>query len=45
LKTIFGYNGDPSLTEALAYATYFAFVWIAGKLMINDTAQQLVSTD
>ncbi len=29
LKTLFGYNGNPSLTEALAYLAYFAFIFAA----------------
>jgi len=28
LKALFGYNGNPSLTEALAYAVYFAAVFL-----------------
>ena len=28
LKTIFGYNGNPSLTEAIAYVAYFALIWV-----------------
>jgi high-affinity iron transporter len=29
LRTLFGYNADPSLLEVLAYVGYFAGVWIA----------------
>lgn len=28
LKTLFGYNGNPSLTEVLAYFSYFAVVYL-----------------
>lgn len=28
LRTVFGYNGNPSLTEAIAYAGYFLVIWI-----------------
>jgi high-affinity iron transporter len=27
LKTLFGYNGNPALTESIAYVVYFGFVW------------------
>ncbi len=29
LKALFGYNGNPSLTEVIAYAVYFAAVWLS----------------
>lgn len=29
LKALFGYNGNPSLTEVLAYAGYFVTIWLA----------------
>jgi len=32
LKTLFGYNGNPSLTEVLAYIAYFVLVLIGLKL-------------
>lgn len=28
LKTLFGYNGNPSLTEVLAYLSYFLLIWL-----------------
>jgi len=28
LKALFGYNGNPSLTEALAYIGYFIVLWV-----------------
>jgi high-affinity iron transporter len=45
LKTVFGYNGDPSLMEALAYAAYFAMIWIAGRRTANEGSRQLLSTN
>jgi high-affinity iron transporter len=32
LKALFGYNGNPSLTEVLAYAVYFATVFLGLRL-------------
>ena len=32
LKALFGYNGNPSLTEVLAYAAYFAAVFLGLRL-------------
>jgi high-affinity iron transporter len=32
LKTLFGYNGNPSLTEVLAYFTYFVVIFIGLRL-------------
>ena len=29
LKSLFGYNGNPSLMEIISYAGYFAAIWIA----------------
>ena len=31
LKTLVGYNGNPSLTEVLAYLIYFVAVWLLSK--------------
>lgn len=31
LKSLFGYNGNPSLLEALSYAGYLAVAWMAGR--------------
>jgi len=28
LKALFGYNGNPSLTEVIAYIGYFAIIWL-----------------
>ena len=32
LKALFGYNGNPSLTEVLAYLSYFVLLWLGIKL-------------
>lgn len=29
LKTLFGYNGNPALTESIAYLSYFVIIWLA----------------
>jgi hypothetical protein len=29
LKALFGYHGNPSLTEAIAYLTYYALVFLS----------------
>lgn len=31
LKALFGYNGNPSLTEVLAYFFYFVIIWIGSE--------------
>ena len=41
LKALFGYNGNPSLTEALGYAAYFAVIYI-GLRRVNQPAESLV---
>ena len=33
LAALFGYNGNPSLTEILTYVSYFLFVWLTSRLM------------
>ena len=45
LKVLFGYNGNPSLTEVLAYIGYFAVLWLffnrarfANRWLITKTA-------
>lgn len=37
LKALLGYNGNPSLTEALAYGAYFVALWLG--LRIADNVQ------
>jgi high-affinity iron transporter len=41
LKAVFGYNGNPSLTEVLAYILYIAAV-VGGIRLFFDNRQQLV---
>ena len=36
LKSLFGYNGDPSLTEILAYFGYFAALFFGMRLRISE---------
>jgi high-affinity iron transporter len=36
LKTLLGYNGNPSLTEVIAYFVYFVIVWFAGLRFIKQ---------
>jgi len=43
LKTLFGYNGDPSLTEVIAYGLYYPVLFFGlrnqtKKLNITTTA-------
>jgi high-affinity iron transporter len=41
LKALFGYNGNPSLTEVLGYLAYFAAIYI-GLKRVNRPAESLV---
>lgn len=41
LKALFGYNGNPSLTEVLAYLAYFALVFLGLKRQNRILAQAL----
>jgi high-affinity iron transporter len=46
LKTLFGYNGNPSLSEVLAYLTYFVVLFAATrprKAALAPVAEQQVS--
>lgn len=43
LKTVFGYNGDPSLMEVLAYVAYYVIILIAGWRTASKAPQQLLS--
>ena len=40
LKALFGYNGNPSLTEVVAYMVYFALLW-AGSFVLERREQRL----
>jgi high-affinity iron transporter len=37
MKSLFGYNGNPSLTEVLAYISYFAAISVS--LLLNRSRQ------
>ncbi len=39
LKSLFGYNGNPSLTEVIAYLGYFAAIWLATRRSSAKLAQ------
>ncbi|MCB0005289.1 MAG: FTR1 family iron permease [Anaerolineales bacterium] len=43
LKTLFGYNGNPSLTEVLAYLGYFAVLFFGFRRQQKGMAMQQVS--
>jgi high-affinity iron transporter len=36
LKALFGYNGNPSLTEVLGYLSYLALVWMAMRRLRSE---------
>jgi len=40
LKALFGYNGNPSLTEVVAYMLYFVLLW-AGSFVLERREQKL----
>lgn len=40
LKTLVGYNGNPSLTEVIAYVLYFVLIWIASRY-VSQRGQNL----
>lgn len=42
LKTLFGYNGNPSLTEILAYFMYFVILGITGLRLKNVKLKKLL---
>ena len=35
LKALFGYNGNPSLTEMIGYGLYFVILWIASSTLVQ----------
>lgn len=46
LKTLFGYNGDPSLTEILAFLSYFILIWLGfTKVDAANLASKEISKD
>jgi len=42
LKTIFGYNGNPSLTEAIAYVTYYVLIWFGFRRDLKGSHETLI---
>ncbi len=44
LRTLFGYNGNPSLTEMIAYVTYLIVVSIFWKLHVATSAKAIVQS-
>jgi len=44
LKTLVGYNGNPSLTETIAYVLYFGLIWIASNTLIQKEQKILATT-
>jgi len=42
LKALFGYNGNPSLTEVAAYLLYFVFLWIGNFFIKQHSKYQKV---
>lgn len=44
LKTLVGYNGNPSLTETIAYVLYFGVIWIISNTLIQREQKILAST-
>jgi high-affinity iron transporter len=44
LKTVFGYNGNPSLTEVIAYLLYFVLVLLGLKRQNGSFTQALPET-
>jgi high-affinity iron transporter len=45
LKTLVGYNGNPSLTETIAYVLYFGVIWIASNTLINREKKTIAATN
>jgi high-affinity iron transporter len=36
LKALFGYNGNPSLTEVIAYVSYFLLIWLGVSIIYKS---------
>ena len=43
LKALFGYNGNPSLIEVIAYVGYFAAIWATGRPLKRSVARGAIS--
>ena len=44
LRTLFGYNADPTLLEVIAYAAYFAAVLVAQRAMRDGKPAPAMAT-
>jgi high-affinity iron transporter len=45
LKTLFGYNGNPSLTEVIAYLGYFVVIFLGVRYMGRDPSKMTLTTE
>ncbi len=45
LKTLFGYNGNPSLTEVIAYVGYFVVLFFGVRNMGRDPSKMTLTTE
>jgi high-affinity iron transporter len=45
LKTLFGYNGNPSLTEVIAYVGYFVLLFFGVRFMGRDSSKMTLTTE
>lgn len=45
LKTLFGYNGNPSLTEVIAYLGYFVVLFLGVRYMGRDPSKMTLTTE
>ena len=45
LKTLFGYNGNPSLTEVMAYVGYFGVLFFGVRYMGRDPSKMTMTTE
>ena len=43
-KALFGYNGNPSLTEVVAYVGYFLVLWLGIKLSSQQATVRSTAT-
>lgn len=43
LAALFGYNGNPSLTEVITYVSYFLVVWLISRLIWSKSAPLILT--
>jgi high-affinity iron transporter len=43
LSALFGYNGNPSLTETITYVSYFALVWFFSRLIWSKSVPLILT--